>query len=285
MNQPDRRPGRLATPASQIETTQVGTNMASITALTGRPPTSLADVLRGKAQLDPAEIARIDALYEESDRASHEGALARREAGRANTWQRRCPQKYRTATYGQFKPQQDPSGTHLATQTKTANAVSTWLDGTRQGLLLKGPSRHGKSFAAYAIGNAARERGLYVAAWSMPILNKALRGDLGEKEGAAAWTDVLDSDVLLLDDVGQENITTWTKEQLHVIAEHRLTAGDDDGDGGTRAYRRRNVITTNFGYTELVDLYGDPLVERLLEDATVAIIEGQKLSAFATDPF
>lgn len=285
MSQPTRRPSRPGIPVSRIETTRLGTSMTNGAPIPGRPPTSLADVLRGKAQLDAEEMARIDALYEQSDRAQFEEAADRREAGRARLWHRRCTQKYRAATYDQFHPQQDPSGTHLATRTQMSNAVTGWLDGPRQGLLLKGPSRHGKSFAAYAIGHVARARGLYVTAWSMPVLNKALRGDFGEKEGAAAWAEVLDSDVLVLDDVGQENITTWTKEQLHVIAEHRLTAGDDDGDGGTRAYPRRNVITTNCSYTELVDLYGDPLVERLLEDAIVAVVEGRKLSAFAADPF
>ncbi|GAA4209480.1 hypothetical protein GCM10022252_76070 [Streptosporangium oxazolinicum] len=285
MNQSLRRPNRPGIPVSQIETTQVGNNMARVEAVTGRPPTSLAPVLRGKAQLDPAEIARIEALYAESDRASHESALTRREEGRARLWHRRVPQKYRTATYDQFKPQQDPTGMHLATRTKTTNAVTAWLDGPHQGLLLKGPSRHGKSYAAYAIGHAARARGLYVSAWSMPILNKALRGDLGEKEGTAAWTDVLDSDLLYLDDIGRENVTRWTTEQLHIIAEHRLTTGDDDGDGGTRTWPRRTITSTNLGYSDLIELYGDPLVERLLEDAMVAVIEGQKLSAFATDPF
>ena len=285
MSQPTRRPSRPSIPVSRIETTRLGTSMTNGAPVPGRPPTSLADVLRGKAQLDPAEIARIDALYEQSDQASIAEAADRREAGRARLWARRCTRKYQAAGYDQFHPQQDPAGTHLATRTETPNAVTGWLDGTRQGLLLKGPSRHGKSFAAYAIGHVARARGLYVTAWSMPVLNKALRGDFGEKEGAAAWAEVLDSDLLVLDDVGQENITTWTKEQLHVIAEHRLTTGDDDGDGGTRAQPRRTIVTTNFGYTELVDLYGDPLVERLLEDAIVAVVEGRKLSAFAADPF
>ncbi|GHE31963.1 hypothetical protein GCM10017673_38410 [Streptosporangium violaceochromogenes] len=285
MSQPSRRPSRPGIPVSRIETTRLGASMTNGAPIPGRPPTSLADVLRGKAQLDPDEIARIDALYAESDRASHESALARREAGRARLWHRRVPQKYRTATYDQFKPQQDPTGKHLATRTETANAVTTWLGGTRQGLLLKGPSRHGKSFAAYAIGHAARARGLYVTTWSVPVLNRALRGDLGEKEGAAAWAEILDADLFILDELGQENITNWTKEQLHLFAELRLSSQDGDGDGGKRTIPRRNVITTNYGYSELVGMYGDPIIERLLEDATVALIEGQKLSAFATDPF
>ena len=285
MSQPTRRPSRPGIPVSRIETTRLGTSMTNGAPIPGRPPTSLADVLRGKAQLDPEEMARIDALYAENDREQFEEAVARREAGRARLWRRRCPRKYLTATYDQFKPQQDPNGTHLATRTGTTNAVTTWLDGSRQGLLLKGPSRHGKSYAAYAIGHAARARGHYVTTWSVPVLNRALRGDLGEKEGAAAWAEMLDADLFILDELGQENITNWTKEQLHVFAEWRLSAQDDDGDGGKRAEPRRTIITANYGYAELVDMYGDPLIERLLEDTTVAVIEGTKLSAFATDPF
>ncbi|GHE48315.1 hypothetical protein GCM10017673_57570 [Streptosporangium violaceochromogenes] len=284
MNQPARATRRHI-PVHQIETTHAGNGLADVVPITGRIPSRLADILRGKARMSPEEAARVDELFEQSDQERFADAAARREAGRARLWARRCTRKYQTATYDQFHPQQDPSGTHLATRTETAHAVTGWLDGTRQGLLLKGPSRHGKSYCAYAIGHVARASGLYVTAWSMPVLNKALRGDFGEREGAAAWGEVMDADLLILDDVGQENITSWTREQLHVIAEHRLTAGDDDGDGGTRAYPRRTIITTNFGYTELVDLYGDPLVERLLEDATVAVVEGKKLSAFAADPF
>ncbi|MEV7011763.1 hypothetical protein [Streptosporangium sp. NPDC051022] len=285
MTQPARRPNRHHIPVHQIETTQAGNGLADVVPITGRVPAHLADVLRGKKQMSPEEAARADALMARDEQAAFADAAARREAGRARLWARRCPRKYQAAAYAQFHPQQDPTGTHLATRTKTANAVTTWLDSPHQGLLLKGPSRHGKSYVAYAIGHAARARGLYVSAWSIPVLNKALRGDLGEKEAAAAWAEAFDSDLFLVDDLGQENTTGWTKEQLYVIAEYRLTAGDDDGEGGTRPYPRRMVTTTNFGYSELASMYDDPLIERLLEDTVVAVIEGQKLSAFATDPF
>lgn len=280
MNQPARTFGRRHVPVDQIETTQAGNNLANVVPINRGIPEHLLDIIRGKAQMSPEDMARVDAAFEQSDREQFEEAAGRREAGRAKLWQRRCPRMYQAAAFKTLHPQQDPAGTHLATNTTTPNAVTTWLDGPHQGLLLKGPSRHGKSFAAYSIGHAARARGAYVTAWSLPVLNKALRGNLGEKEEAAAWDEVLDAELFILDDLGQESVTEWTKEQLYVIAEHRLTSG-----GESRTEHRRTIITTNFGYSELVTLYGDPLMERLLEDALVAVVQGQKLSAFAADPF
>jgi DNA replication protein DnaC len=266
-----QRQSRHSTPASRIENTRM--SLASIPGMT-QMPAHLRDLAAGTRPLTSDELQATEESFARCDQEQFEEALHRREAGREKLWLRRCPRKYRTASLDDLHPQQDPQGKHLTSRTDISNAVTTWLDGQHQGLLMRGPSRHGKSYAAFAIAHAARARGAYVSAWSLPVLNKALRGSLGQKEEDAAWTEVLDSDVLLIDDVGQENITDWTKEQLYIIAEYRLTNEN-----------RRNLITTNFGYTELVDLYGDPLVERLLEDTVICVVQGQKLAAYEADPF
>ncbi|MEU4575982.1 ATP-binding protein [Nonomuraea sp. NPDC023979] len=258
-------------PVNQIESTTTST--ADVAPLIGRMPEHVRALALGRRKPTPDEIQRTDVSGKRADQEEFDDAQRRREAGRARLWHRRCPPKYRDASLDRLHPQQDPTGTHITSRTKVENAITSWLDGPHLQLLMRGPSRHGKSYSAYAIGNAARARGLYVSAWSMPVLNKALRGTFGEKEEQAAWDEVRDADILLVDDVGQESITEWTKEQLYVIAEHRL------------ANEGRLVTTTNYTYSKLVELYGDPLVERLIEDAVIAVIEGQKLAQFDVDPF
>uniref|UniRef100_UPI003F4998CC ATP-binding protein n=1 Tax=Nonomuraea sp. CA-251285 TaxID=3240002 RepID=UPI003F4998CC len=270
MNGP-ARDQRRHIPVSQIDQARV-IPLAPIASF-GPIPEHVREVATRARRLSPEEVARLDELDRQADAAEFEDARRRREAGRSKLWRRRCPPKYRRASLDGLHPQQDPTGRHVTSETEVGHAVTTWLDGPHSQLFMRGPSRHGKSYAAYAICNAARARGAYVSAWSMPVLVKALRGDLGEKEERAAWAEVADVDILYVDDIGQENITNWTKSELYVIADQLLNTN------------RRLITTTNYGYSKLVEFYGDPLVERLIEDAVIAIVEGEKLGRFDADPF
>src|ERR1700733_1068262 len=104
----------------------------------------------------PTDLA---AIYAQADRAALAAPAALRLELRNAGYLLRRPAEYSTADCASLPPQQDPGG-----------QVSGGLPSDRPTLLLWGPSWHGKSTAAYAIGNDAARRGIWVETWFVPEL-------------------------------------------------------------------------------------------------------------------
>ncbi|GAB2859216.1 hypothetical protein GCM10022221_68480 [Actinocorallia aurea] len=193
-------------------------------------------------------------------------------------------------------PQQDPDG-----------RATGWLDSSHKTLLLMGPSGHGKTWAAYAIANAAAERGEWVEAWSATTLQRELgplpvhaARDTVRAHARERLTERLaDVPLLLLDDLGAEDLTGWggsTGEQWRAALLDILTARD-------AAPGLRLIVTLNGADTlhlppadrpaararatgVLSDRYGARIVTRLQRDCIGAWIEGDCYRQAATwNPF
>lgn len=194
-----------------------------------------------------------------------EWMAAMREKQRANkraSYDRHRQARYASALYATLTAKQDPQG-----------KVSRWLDSGPRALLLAGPSRTGKTTAAYAITNAADESGLWVVARSAADLAEALKP---ERE-PLAYQYAVECDLLMIDDLGRERVTDWWLEQLQRIVDDRC------------GNKKRLIVTANTSpdaakaFDELVNRYGHPVVERLIDGGGVIIIDGPAVRDVITD--
>lgn len=211
----------------------------------------------------------------------------RQQEGRAAEWQRCLPEKFAGSTFAMLHPQQDPDG-----------RVSMFLDSDHRALLLMGPSHHGKSTAAYALGNEARARGMFVVAWRVTDLVKELRpapehersDENAMRRRATRQRYLYDADVLILDDLGREKFTEFWGERLYDLVEHRTdnpklrTVFTANGEGRPpTAEKPEEAATRKLGAIEnLRSAYGDPVVNRLTNSTVGAWIEGEPLARLAT---
>lgn len=196
----------------------------------------------------------IEEIQAEDDRREMAAIRARQAANRAVVYTRRRPSRYATASYDQLRPDQDPGG-----------KVSRWWDSGPRSLVLAGPTRTGKTTAAYAIANDVHHQEQWVMVWTAADLSAALKPDSAEP---MAYEYATTCPLLVLDDLGRERVTDWWLEQLQRIVDHRC------------AHERRLIITTNTAasadavYDELSERYGHPVVERLLDGGGLLVLDG-----------
>jgi DNA replication protein DnaC len=195
-----------------------------------------------------AETVEVPEGETQQDRAER---LERQRTGRVAKWAERLPAMYADATLAGLHDWQDPEG-----------RVRGWLERTDSlTLVLVGPADRGKTHAAYAVGAAALAGGATVIAYTLADLNAAMRPD-GDSN---AYDRAVSYDVLLLDDLGREQVTPWSLEQVQRILDAR-----------TRD-RLRTIITTNLTSPQIEERYGSPVLGRITYSATIAKIEGPSL--------
>ncbi len=234
----------------------VGTGEVLAGVLAGRPPHLKLVIPAGKPS--GAELARRDAVDAARDGTAMTQMRERQRKFRRHEWEEslRRASRFRSASMSLLTGQQDPHG-----------AVSGWLDSGTLTLLLHGPSRTGKTYAAYAVGNAAHEAGLWVTGWHVLDLLDQLRPNDSDPDAARrAWRSASESDVLILDDLGTESRTAWTLEQVM-----RLLDARSRND-------RRTAVTTNLqNEQDIIGAYGERIFYRLTESPSVVEVKGEVL--------
>jgi len=226
----------------------------------------------------PAQAAGVDhadALLAAADLAEMEAIRTRQSANRHKAYASRRPTRYATAAYAALRhPHQDPRG-----------MVSSWWTRGPRVLILAGPSRTGKTFAAYAIANAVHDAHLWVVARSAADLSAALKPQrttlpdgrtITTNGEEMAYNNSINCDLLLLDDLGRERVTDWWLEQLQRIIDDRC------------GNMRRLIVTANANpnpaavLAELASRYGDPLAERLLDGGGILGFDGPAVREVTT---
>lgn len=229
----------------------------TIAGLLARMPTALLPVATGRQPLPEDDRRALAAQMRERDAVALAEGRRVAAAARARAWDARAG-SYRHAALDRLEPQQDPRG-----------HVSEWLGGDARNLVLHGPSRHGKTWAAMAVGNTAVARGDWAIFWPVPDLNAALRPtDPGHDP--QALEEATRCDLLVLDDLGKQADTPWTLEQLWRLLDARAR------------HDRRTVVTFNLEtegkpYGALRDRHGEPIARRVGENARVVAIAGRPL--------
>lgn len=124
-----------------------------------------------------------------------------------------------------------------------------------QGLLLLGRSGTGKTHLACAIANALKDRYSVVFAY-VPILLEKMRTTNVPLE------PLLSADLLILDDIGSERETDWTKERLLIIVDGRLNN------------LKPTVFTTNYDLSDLDARVGMRAASRILGHNLQLVLQG-----------
>lgn len=196
--------------------------------------------------------AQADDLDYERGETDAEGGARRAVAQerRSAAWVKGVPRKYRDARLDALKPDQHP------------DRLRAWLASDSEVLVLASPTvGNGKTYAAYAVGWAAHEAGQWVCARTAADLMAALRPS-GDYE-PEIWHTVTMCHLLIIDDLGQDRLTDWTREQLHRLINERNAEG------------RRTIVTTNKGPADIEAIYGAAIADRLVDEATPIRFTGE----------
>lgn len=220
------------------------------------------------AEMKPDEWkAYCDRLVAQTEEEAAEAAAEARKANRYASYLRRRNKQYANASYDMLRPDQRHGG-----------KVARWWTSPHRprSLLMTGLSRTGKTTAAYAIANEAHEAGAWVEVFTELDLAQLLRGD----EADAVWARAIGCELLFLDDWGRARATDWWKERLQELFEVRF-ARQSDG--------HRLLVTANTpqdkgeAYAELVDRYGDPIVERVIDGGGILMFDGERIRKIVED--
>jgi DNA replication protein DnaC len=175
---------------------------------------------------------------------------ARAKEARARDWRASVPTKFRQWRLDTIADDQQPG------------KLRAWFASDSPMLVIASPTvGNGKSSAAYALGWAAYEAGLWVHARMMADLVAALRPT--EEYEPEAWPTVSGCDLLIIDELGAERLTDWTIEQTRRLLDVRWRE------------RRRTVITTNKTSEEIEREYGAAIADRLIDDAVAVKFTGK----------
>lgn len=132
-----------------------------------------------------------------------------------------------------------------------------WYAGRSRTLVITGPVGVGKSHLAYAMTNHAATDGVIVAAWTLQDLLDGLAGHDQETARLAHLVPLL-----LLDDLGAEDLPPWHGPKVTALLDARYRAG------------LRQVVTTNETYNALRERYGDRTMSRLTGGCTRIVMAG-----------
>lgn len=229
------------------------------------PPTLLRGHLAGADELTPEQVKRADQLIAEAEVEARRTAEAARRANRHASYLRNREDHYADAGYGMLRSDQNPRG-----------MVATWLAKGPRTLMLAGAPRTGKTTAGYAITNDAHSQGVWVETWTARRLASALLPTDGDP---SAWGRVTECELFLLDDLGRERVTDFWRENLQELLEVRFGKGS----------KLRMIVTTNTStkaedaYDELVERYGDPIVERILDGGGIVVFDGAPIRNLVTE--
>lgn len=122
------------------------------------------------------------------------------------------------------------------------------------GLLLRGATGLGKSFAAHAVGNAALQKGLSVKKYTANQMFDLLMDRVIDGHDRTPLRAIVEADLFILDDLGAEpQVSGISEEYVYVLLDERLMAG------------RATVVTTNCSPEQLCDRYGRRTTSRLFD--------------------
>ena len=156
-------------------------------------------------------------------------------------------------TFETFKPAGHALNVEQRASLQNAyDGARRYVDDPRGWLLIQGGYGVGKTHLAAAIANARLTEGLPVLFLNAPDLLDYLRAAFNpnsEETYSQRFEQLLDTPLLILDDLGTQNATSWAQEKLFQLLNHRYIA------------RLPTVITTNLALDDL-----DPQLSSRLAD-------------------
>lgn len=138
------------------------------------------------------------------------------------------------------------------------NYVETFDEDSRN-ILMKGNTGLGKTHLSLAIGRAVIEKGFGVIYCSTPeILSKLEKENFRKTNTNEDSEETLkECDLLILDDLGSEFHTSFTKNKIYNIINFRLI------------HQKPTIISTNLDFDELENAYSKRLISRLMGEYVI----------------
>lgn len=165
------------------------------------------------------------------------------------------PPLYRTASLDSFVlPADNPTArTGLGTVVLTVKAfVREFPNVPKPGMIFMGPPGTGKTHLAVAILRGLIARGFEGVFFDFQNLLDRIRSGYDQASGTMdreAYRTALDTDILLLDDLGAHRVTDWVEDTVTSIVTHRCN------------HKKATIVTTNLRDPEAGDKRGSGLQE------------------------
>jgi DNA replication protein DnaC len=170
---------------------------------------------------------------------------AERLAGRAN-----IPPLYEKASVDNFTPR-DNEGLKIAVM-KVRGYVRDYPYAPKPGLLFIGAPGCGKTHLAVGALRGLIERGFEGVFFDFQALLNHIRSGYDQASGTMdrrAYQSALDTEILLLDDLGAHRVTDWVEDTVTSIVTHRCNN------------KRATIVTTNLDEREPSLQYGSAIEE------------------------
>lgn len=119
-------------------------------------------------------------------------------------------------------------------------------------LLFIGKTGLGKTHLSLAVVSGVIEKGYLPIYGSAENLFSSIENEKFSGEGKGTYDSILNCDLLVIDDLGTEMVTAFTKSALYNIVNTRLLS------------RKPTVINTNLSMREIQNLYGERIASRFM---------------------
>jgi DNA replication protein DnaC len=135
---------------------------------------------------------------------------------------------------------------------------------TDENLLFYGNSGTGKSFLSHCIAKELLDKGHFVVYRTAEDLIKNLRSVRFENN-ITLEEHLLECDLLIIDDLGTEQISDFSKAELFSILNKRILK------------RKKMIVSTNYALKELLSIYSERITSRLLGNFNLCKFYGEDI--------
>ncbi|WP_139906093.1 ATP-binding protein [Clostridium thermarum] len=135
---------------------------------------------------------------------------------------------------------------------------------TKDNLLFYGNSGTGKTFLSHCIAKELLDKGYFVVYKTAEELIQNLRKIRFENDETLEQ-QLLDCDLLIIDDLGTEQINDFSKTELFNILNKRLLR------------QKKILVSTNYSLKELVSIYSERITSRLLGNFNLCKFYGEDI--------